>query len=206
MLSDYRDADRCAFEGKYEVTAVSFHALRASARQVSIAAAWCEPGRQYGVPSWSPCATSRRGRDAATARPPHWHHRENSTACLPHPPDVRSGFRAGNPAVRRNSARGADGKVDAGLLIHPEGSSRMRRRVEEGRRPGRVWFERTGGLPLPLGQRDSPRPGPELMAKVSTMLHHSIAHALTTAKPPRYAQQFGRGLDRADTDTFVGMY
>ena len=73
---------------------------------------------------------------------------------------------------------------------------------------GEWWFKRTGGLPLPLGgniiRRDL---GPELMQKVSKMLHDSIAHALNNrADAVDYAQQFGRGLDRKDTDTFVGMY
>ena len=39
------------------------------------------------------------------------------------------------------------------------------------------------------------------------MLHDSIAHALShRAEAVEYAQQFGRGLDRNDTDKFVGMY
>jgi len=45
------------------------------------------------------------------------------------------------------------------------------------------------------------------MAQVSTMLHGSIAHALNhRADAVEYAQTFGRGLNRTDTDTFVGMY
>jgi len=39
------------------------------------------------------------------------------------------------------------------------------------------------------------------------MLHDSIAHALShRAEAVQYAQQFGRGLDARETDTFVGMY
>ena len=45
------------------------------------------------------------------------------------------------------------------------------------------------------------------MRQVSAMLHDSIAYALDhRADAVAYAQQFGRGLNRADTDTFVGMY
>jgi 1,4-dihydroxy-6-naphthoate synthase len=70
------------------------------------------------------------------------------------------------------------------------------------------WGERTGGLPLPLGgnviRRDL---GPEMMARVSRLLHASIAHALDHREEAvQYAEQFGRGLDRARTDRFVGMY
>ena len=63
-------------------------------------------------------------------------------------------------------------------------------------------------MPLPLGgnviRRDL---GPEMIRTVSKMLHDSIAHALSNrAAAVEYAQAFGRGLDRKDTDTFVGMY
>jgi len=102
----------------------------------------------------------------------------------------------------------AAGKVDAGLLIH-EGQLTYR---AEGLHKivdlGEWWFERTGGLPLPLGgnviRRDL---GLGTMKAVSKMLHDSIAHALANrAAAVEYAQQFGRGLDKRDTDTFVGMY
>ena len=73
---------------------------------------------------------------------------------------------------------------------------------------GEWWAERTGGLPLPLGgniiRRDL---GPEMIAKVSKLLHDSIAYALSHRPDAvEYALQFGRGLDRAKTDRFVGMY
>ena len=73
-----------------------------------------------------------------------------------------------------------DGKAEAGLLIH-EGQLTYQ---DEGLRKivdlGEWWAERTGGLPLPLGgniiRRDL---GPEMIAKVSKMLHDSIAYALS---------------------------
>ena len=46
-----------------------------------------------------------------------------------------------------------------------------------------------------------------MIRKVSKLLHDSIAYALShRAEAVEYAQQFGRGLDKARTDTFVGMY
>jgi 1,4-dihydroxy-6-naphthoate synthase len=45
------------------------------------------------------------------------------------------------------------------------------------------------------------------MRRVSRLLHASIAYALDhRADALEYAKQFGRGLDDAKTDTFVGMY
>ena len=49
--------------------------------------------------------------------------------------------------------------------------------------------------------------GPETIAKVSRLLHDSIAYALEhRTEALDYAMQFGRGLDRAKADRFVGMY
>ena len=101
-----------------------------------------------------------------------------------------------------------EGKADTGLLIH-EGQLTY---AEEGLQKvvdlGEWWADHTGGLPLPLGgniiRRDL---GPEMIAKVSQMLHDSIAYALSNREQAvEYAIQFGRGLDRERTDTFVGMY
>ena len=102
----------------------------------------------------------------------------------------------------------AAGNADAGLLIH-EGQltyaeSGLRKIVDL----GEWWNQRTGGLPLPLGgniiRRDL---GPEMIRKVSKLLHDSIAYALSHRKDAvEYAQQFGRGLDQERTDKFVGMY
>jgi 1,4-dihydroxy-6-naphthoate synthase len=101
-----------------------------------------------------------------------------------------------------------DGHVEAGLIIH-EGQLTY---ADEGLRKlvdlGEWWFERTGGLPLPLGcnviRRDL---GPDTMQRVSTLLHDSIATALhNREKAVDYAIDFGRGLDRERTDRFVGMY
>ena len=45
------------------------------------------------------------------------------------------------------------------------------------------------------------------MRRVSRMLHASIKHALDNrADAVEYAKQFGRGLDDARIDRFVGMY
>jgi 1,4-dihydroxy-6-naphthoate synthase len=102
----------------------------------------------------------------------------------------------------------ADGLVDAGLLIHEGQLTYEAEGLKKVVDLGEWWFAKTGGLPLPLGgniiRRDL---GPETMGKVSKMLHDSIAHALNhRADAVEYAQTFGRGLNRAETDKFVGMY
>jgi len=101
-----------------------------------------------------------------------------------------------------------EGEVAAGLLIH-EGQLTFQ---DEGLKKivdlGEWWAGRTGGLPLPLGgnviRRDL---GPDTIREVSRLLHGSIAYALEHRQEALdYALQFGRGLDRAKADRFVGMY
>jgi 1,4-dihydroxy-6-naphthoate synthase len=101
-----------------------------------------------------------------------------------------------------------NGEVAAGLLIH-EGQLTYQ---DEGLKKivdlGEWWAERTGGLPLPLGgnviRRDL---GAATISTVSRLLHDSIAYALNHRQEALdYALQFGRGLDRAKADRFVGMY
>jgi 1,4-dihydroxy-6-naphthoate synthase len=94
------------------------------------------------------------------------------------------------------------------LLIH-EGQLTY---AEEGLKKivdlGEWWADRTGGLPLPLGgniiRRDL---GPAHISTLSRLLHDSIAFGLKHRdEAVQYSMQFGRGLDRARTDKFVGMY
>jgi len=102
----------------------------------------------------------------------------------------------------------ARGEVAAGLLIH-EGQLTY---ADEGLKKivdlGEWWASDTGGLPLPLGgnviRRDL---GPDTIKTVSALLHESISYGLThRTEALDYAMQFGRGLDRAQADRFVGMY
>ena len=100
------------------------------------------------------------------------------------------------------------GEIAAGLLIH-EGQVTYE---DEGLQKivdlGEWWADRTGGLPLPLGGNVIKRElGPVTIATLSGLLHDSIAFGLEHRQEAvEHAMQFGRGLDRARTDRFVGMY
>jgi 1,4-dihydroxy-6-naphthoate synthase len=49
--------------------------------------------------------------------------------------------------------------------------------------------------------------GPGTIKAVSALLHESISYGLAhRTEALDYAMQFGRGLDRAKADRFVGMY
>jgi len=203
VLADIETLNRAAFEGKYEVTAVSFHAFAHLSDKYALLGHGASMGDNYGpivVARADGGPTAVKGSRIAIPG-------TLTTAYLAlrlYEPDfefVVIPFDEIQQAV-------LDGKAEAGLLIH-EGQLTYQ---DEGLRKivdlGEWWHERTGGLPLPLGgniiRRDL---GPEMIRKVSKMLHDSIAHALSHRQEAvDYAIQFGRGLDRTRTDRFVGMY
>jgi 1,4-dihydroxy-6-naphthoate synthase len=99
------------------------------------------------------------------------------------------------------------GEAEAGLLIH-EGqltyeAEGLRKLVDLGE-----WWLLETGLPLPLGANVARRDlGDEVLRDVSAVLADSIAAGLANrGEAIRYALQFGRGLDSALGDRFVGMY
>jgi 1,4-dihydroxy-6-naphthoate synthase len=217
VLSDIETLNRAAFDGKYEVTAVSFHAYAHLVDKYALLPHGASMGDKYGpivvapafAPQGSPGSYGAAGVKGVTGV-------KGSRIAIPgtlttayltlriYEPDfeyVVVPFDEIQQAVLA-------GRAEAGLLIH-EGQLTYQ---DEGLRKivdlGEWWAERTGGLPLPLGgniiRRDL---GPQMIAKVSKMLHDSIAYALShRPEAVEYALQFGRGLDRAKTDRFVGMY
>lgn len=202
VLADIESLNRAAFEGRHEVTAVSFHAYAHLLDRYALLPHGASMGDRYG-----PIVVTRkdgpRALDGVTVAIPG----ELTTAYL-----VLQLFHPGvayrvmpfdeiQPAV-------VAGAAEAGLLIHEGqltyGDEGLRSLVDLG-----VWWaDRTGGLPLPLGcnviRRDL---GQETMGEVSRLLRASIAHALDHRDDAlRYALDYGRGLDVERTDRFVGMY
>jgi 1,4-dihydroxy-6-naphthoate synthase len=202
VLADIESLNRAALEGRYEVTAVSFHAYAHLVDKYALLPHGASMGDRYGpiVVAVDEGVRNVKGRRIAIPG-------TLTTAYL--------ALRLYEPSfdyvvVPFDEIQQAvlDGKADAGLLIH-EGQLTY---AEEGLRKvvdlGEWWAQRTGGLPLPLGgniiRRDL---GKQMIARVSKLLHDSIAYALThRPEAVEYALQFGRGLDRERTDTFVGMY
>jgi len=203
VLADIETLNRAAFEGRYEVTAVSFHAYAHLVDRYALLPHGASMGDRYG-----PVLVSRRPLTTPSL----------DGVRVGVPGRLTSAFLALQlydpsfdyeiiPFDQIQQAV-ADGWVDAGLLIHEGQMTYQADGFHKVVDLGEWWFDRTGGLPLPLGgnviRRDL---GPDLMRTVSTMLHASIGHALSHREAAvDYAQQFGRGLNRRDTDAFVGMY
>jgi 1,4-dihydroxy-6-naphthoate synthase len=202
LLADIETLNRAAFEGRYEVSAVSFHAYAHLTDKYLLLPHGSSMGDRYGpiVVAREDGPTSTKGISVAVPG-------MLTTAFLAlriYQPDVEYVVMPFDEIQEQVRA----GEVAAGLLIH-EGQLTY---ADEGLKKlvdlGEWWAERTGGLPLPLGgnviRRDL---GEEAVAKVSRILHASIAYGLSHRDEALdYALQFGRGLDRRKADRFVGMY
>lgn len=208
VLSDIETLNRAAFEGRYEVTAVSFHAYAHLLDRYALLPHGASMGDKYG-----PILVARH-----PVRTPADGHTPLKGMRIAVPGLLTSAyltlqmydrdFHAEVVPFDQIDSAVLEGRVDAGLLIHEGQLTYASEGLHKVVDLGEWWFERTGGLPLPLGgnviRRDL---GMSTMKRVSTMLHDSIAHALNhRADAVAYAQQYGRGLDRASTDRFVGMY
>jgi 5,8-dihydroxy-2-naphthoate synthase len=202
VLSDIETLNRAALEGKYEITAISFHAYAHLTDRYILLPHGASMGERYGpvVVAKKDGPTSLEGVRVAIPG-------ELTTAFL--------ALRLYDPSVEYTvvpfdqiQEKVHAGEFAAGLLIH-EGQLTY---AEQGLKKivdlGEWWADRTGGLPLALGgnviRRDL---GPQAIRTLSRLLHDSIAYGLDhRTEAVDYAMQFGRGLDHAKTDRFVGMY
>lgn len=101
-----------------------------------------------------------------------------------------------------------DHEVDAGLVIHEGQLTYGDYGLSLITDLGVWWGEKTGGLPLPLGgnvvRKDL---GDGAMSTLTRVIRDSINYGLDHRKEALdYAIGFGRGLDYALNDEFVGMY
>lgn len=97
--------------------------------------------------------------------------------------------------------------IDAGLIIHEGQLTYGRQNLHLIVDTGQWWFEETG-LPLPLGANAIRKDlGPEVIRDVHRLLLESIRYGLAhRGEALNHALQYGRDLDRAQADQFVGMY
>jgi 1,4-dihydroxy-6-naphthoate synthase len=100
----------------------------------------------------------------------------------------------------------SSGRADAGLVIH-EGqltyeSDGLCKVLDLGE-----WWQQETGLPLPLGVNVARRDIGDRLSELSAVLLESIQTGLANREDAmRYAMRFGRGIDAATADKFVGMY
>ena len=206
VLQDIQTLNQRAMKGELEITAISIHAYPYVADKYVLTSCGSSMGDQYGpmVVTRQPMALEQlKGKRIAVPG-------KLTTAflglqlCLG---KAGEAFQFDVVHFDQIPKYVADGKADAGLLIH-EGqltykSAGLHLVVDL----GQWWHEKTG-LPLPLGgncvRRDL---GPKVCQEVTDILNQSIQYSLDHRAPAvEYALQFGRDLDRELADRFVGMY
>ena len=145
VLSDIESLNRAAFEGRYEISAVSFHAYTHLADRYILLPHGASMGDRYGpvVVAREPLPPSLDGVTVAIPG-------VLTTAFLalriykPDVQDVAMPFDQIQEAVH-------DGRVQAGLIIHEGQLTYASEGLHKVVDFGEWWADRTGGLPLPLG-------------------------------------------------------
>ena len=205
VLKDIETLNKAAYDGAYEITALSIHAYAYLSDKYALLPHGASMGENYG-----PMVVARR----------EYSHDEmkNLTVAVPglmtsaylalklYAPEIKTvvlPFDEILPAVVR-------GEVEAGLLIHEGQLTFGDEGLHELVNLGEWWHQETGGLPLPLGGNAIRRDlEPELAKRVSHLLRESIRYSLEHREEALdYAMEFARGLEtqRDKADEFVGMY
>jgi len=202
VLMDIQTLNEWALEGKLEVTAISLAAYPLVQERYVLLPHGASMGSGYGpiVVSQKELSTADL-RDVEIAVPG-----KLTTAflvlrmCL-------GDFRYREVPFDQILDEVQEGRADAGLLIH-EGqltyeSVGLKKVVDLGE-----WWLLETGLPLPLGANVARRDlGADTLFELSDVLRDSIQAGLDNREEAmEYALQFGRGLDAALADRFVGMY
>lgn len=202
-LQDIETLNRRALKGELEVSAISIHAYAHLLDKYALLPSGCSMGDRYG-----PMVVARKPLnvsdfDKIRIAVPGTLTTAFLTLQLLYPAGFEYEvvpFDLIIPAV-------AEGRFDAGLIIH-EGQLTFQNQglhliVDLG-----VWWQERTGLPLPLGgnvvRRDL---GKGVIGEISRLLKESIRYSLTHREDAlTYALQYARDMDRSLADRFVGMY
>ncbi len=202
-LQDIETLNRRALAGELEVTAVSIHAYAYLADKYLLLPHGASMGEGYGprlVAREPLTAEQLRGRTVAVPG-------TLTSAYLAlrlFQPDVQTVVVSFDEIIEHVVA----GQSDVGLLIHEGQLTYQEHGLHLIADLGEWWGREYGGLPLPLGGNAIRRDlGPELISRISAILRESIAYGLENRQAALdHARSYGRGLDEAQTDEFVGMY
>ncbi|WP_406693421.1 MqnA/MqnD/SBP family protein [Singulisphaera sp. Ch08] len=203
QLEDIETLNRRALNGELEVSAVSIHAFAHLADRYALLASGSSMGDRYG-----PTVITREPATLDDLR----------TKTIAIPGRLTTAYLALQLLMGKDVAvtvlpfdqilpAVAEGRVDAGLIIHEGQLYYGDRGLHKVVDLGQWWFEETG-LPLPLGgnvvRKDL---GEELVTKIARLQKESIVYALEhRPEALEYALRYARDLDPDLADRFVGMY
>ena len=202
VLEDIESLNRNAMKGKYELTAISYHAYPYVADKYVLMASGSSIGDGYG-----PMLVSTRPMDLEDLKGKKIAIPGTMTSAYlalkliqPDFIPVVVPFDKILDAVREKSA-------EAGLIIHEAqltyDRSGFHRIVDLGR-----WWKTKYDLPLPLGGNVILRSlAPHIQKECCRMMRESIQYALDNHDEAlSYAMQFARDMDHRMAEKFVGMY
>ena len=202
VLRDIQTLNEWALEGRLETTAISLHAYPYVQDRYMLLPHGASMGSGYGpvVVSREPMSADRL-REVEVAVPG-----KMTTAFLV----LRlylGDFRYREVPFDQILDEVKSGRADAGLLIHEGQLTYEAEGLQKSVDLGEWWLLETG-LPLPLGVNVARRDlGPDTLHELSEGLRESIEAGLANrGRAMEYALGFGRGLDTALADRFVGMY
>jgi 1,4-dihydroxy-6-naphthoate synthase len=202
-LQDIESLNRRAFEGELELTAVSLHGYAYVTDRYALCSCGASMGDNYG-----PMVVSRGPTDL------HWlRDRHNAipgeltTAFLTLRLLLGDHFTYEVQPFDQILDLVEQKKVDAGLIIHEGQLTYADQGLSLVVDLGKWWHDETG-LPLPLGGNAIRKDlGPTAMQEVTALLKQSIQYGLDhRSEALDHARKYGRHLDLAKTDSFVGMY
>ena len=201
VLQDIQTLNEWALEGRLEATAISLHAYPFVQDRYALLPHGASIGSGYGpiVVAREPL-TSDQLRDAEIVVPGRM-----TTAFL----TLRlalGDFGHRELPFDRILDEVASGRADAGLVIHEGQLTYEEAGLHKVLDLGEWWLLETG-LPLPLGVNVARRDLGDRLQDLSAVLLDSIQAGLANRREAmRYAMRFGRGIDPATADRFVGMY
>ncbi|GIU82374.1 MAG: ABC transporter substrate-binding protein [Acidobacteria bacterium] len=203
ILKDIQTLNEEAFKGTYDVTAISFHAYFHVTDKYVLLPHGASIGRGYG-----PVLVSLEPRKPE----------EISKLKIAVPGELTTAFLALKiynqdfdyivvpfdqiiDAVKK-------GEADAGLLIHEGQLFYKDLGLDKVLDLGEWWYEKTGGLPLPMGGNAVRRDlGIDLMREISKYLKKSIQYSMENREDAlAYAMQFAREMSPELADRFVAMW
>jgi len=202
VLEDIESLNRNAVAGRYDLTAISYHAYPYVADKYAIMASGSSIGDGYG-----PMLVANRPMELEDLKGKQIAVPGTMTSAFlalkliePDFQPVVVPFDKILDAVREKSA-------DAGLIIHEAqltyDRSGFHRILDVGR-----WWKNTYDLPLPLGCNVLLRSlAPEIQKECCRVMRESIQYALDNHDEAlAYAMQFARDMDTRLAEKFVGMY
>jgi 1,4-dihydroxy-6-naphthoate synthase len=203
VLAEIQTLNEWALVGRLEVTAISLHAYPFVQDGYVILPHGASMGSGYGpvVVAAEPLSRSELG-EVEIAVPGRM-----TTAFLVLRLFLGRDFRFREVPFDSVLDEVGSGRARAGVLIHEGQLTYASRGLHAVVDLGEWWLLETG-LPLPLGINVARRNlGGDVLREVAVILGESIAVGLRRRPEAlSYALRFGRGLDRALADRFVGMY